>query len=72
MTPDPNSVRLMRVIDGMTPEFRALVHEFGLTKIDAMMQDGWTNAGKIRKALEASHAQRRMQCDCLLDWAQNA
>lgn len=54
MTPyvgDPNSVSIMRAVDGMKPGMRALVHEFGAAIVSRMIGDGYDDADALRDAL---------------------
>lgn len=38
--PNPDSVELMAFIDGLEPDWRALVHEYGVTIVEALMDEG--------------------------------
>lgn len=54
MTPyigDPNSVTVMRPLDGLKPPMRALVHEFGAAIVSRMIGDGYDDAAQLRDAL---------------------
>jgi hypothetical protein len=43
----------METIDRLPANWRALVHEFGWTIVDAMRADGHRSADKLRPELEA-------------------
>jgi hypothetical protein len=43
----------MERLDRMPPAWRALVHDFGWTIVDAMIADGHRNAANLRQELEA-------------------
>lgn len=45
----------------MRPKFRALVHEFGLKIVDAMIADGYDNADELRIVLEGWRSRRQEQ-----------
>lgn len=40
MTPNPDSQILMRQIDALSPEWRALVHEYGFKAVCGVLDDG--------------------------------
>lgn len=42
------AVRSLSVVDGMTPELRACVHDFGLAIVDRFLQAGVKNPAQIR------------------------
>lgn len=59
--PDPDSTRVMSQIDRMSQGFRALVHEFGFTIVDAMMNDGYDDPGELRNVLESWRDRRQAE-----------
>jgi hypothetical protein len=61
MSPDPDSVRVMRAIDRMPPGFRALVHEFGATIVDRMRADGYSDPSALRTVLEGWRERRQAE-----------
>lgn len=61
MSPDPNSVVVMRAVDGMRPQMRALVREFGFTIVAQMMDEGYRNAKELRPVLETWRERRQEQ-----------
>jgi hypothetical protein len=61
VVPDPNSVLVMSAIDGMRPEMRALVREFGFTIVADMISEGYTTAKELRPVLETWRERRQEQ-----------
>jgi hypothetical protein len=59
--PDPDSLRVMSVIDRMPQGFRALVHEFGAIIVDRMMADGYDDADALRPVLEGWRERRQAE-----------
>lgn len=58
--PDPNSVEIMQAIDGMSPAFRKLVHEYGFVIVRNMRDEGITRARDLKPIL-AQWRERRQQ-----------
>jgi hypothetical protein len=58
---DPNSVAIMRAVDGMKPKMRALVHEFGAQIVSRMIGDGYDNPDALRGALETWRQRRQAE-----------
>jgi hypothetical protein len=58
---DSNSISHMERLDRMPPAWRALVHDFGWTIVDAMIADGHRNAANLRQELEAWRERKQEQ-----------
>lgn len=48
--------RSMERVDAMTPEMRALVHEYGLSIVDAFLDLGIKKPNQIRHIINTVHA----------------
>jgi ABC-type sulfate transport system substrate-binding protein len=48
MAPDIDAVHVMTVVDSLAPDYRALVHEFGVTIVTQIMDE----AGSVAEARE--------------------
>lgn len=59
--PNADSVELMHWIDSLNRPMRALVHEFGVTIVAAMVEEGYTNAAELRDILEVWRDRRQEQ-----------
>lgn len=55
----PNSISFMEDMDRMPPQWRALVHEFGWTIVDAMREKGYRSAAKLEPELLAWRERRQ-------------
>lgn len=58
---DPQSAEIMAVVDAMEPEFRSLVHEFGVVIVSRMAAEGYDDANVLRYALETWRERRQEQ-----------
>jgi hypothetical protein len=56
-----NSTDFMGAMDRMPSNWRALVHEFGWTIVNAMRNDGYRSADALRPVLEDWRA-RQQEC----------
>ena len=59
--PEPSSVAIMMHIDAMTKPQRRLVHEYGYAKVCHLMQEGYSRAPEMQRALEQWRAQRQAE-----------
>lgn len=50
--PNPDSVVIMRRIDGMSRPMRALVREYGYVIVRDMINEGYTNAKELASLLQ--------------------
>ena len=57
----------MAVVDAMKPEFRSLVHEFGVVIVSRMAAEGYDDADVLRDALE-TWRERRQETWLKTDW----
>jgi sugar phosphate isomerase/epimerase len=57
--PDPDSIRVMAAIDGLSRPMRDLANEFGHNVVVGMIDDGHKDPGKLREELEAWRARRQ-------------
>lgn len=51
----------MTAVDGLSPDFRALVHEFGAVIVSRMIGDGYEDAAALRSILEGWRDRRQAQ-----------
>lgn len=58
---DPDSARVMAAVDGMRPEFRSLVHEFGVVIVSRMVAEGYDDADALKDVLETWRERRQDQ-----------
>lgn len=49
----------MQALDGLSPKFRSLVHEFGAQIVSRMIGDGYEDADELRDALETWRERRQ-------------
>ena len=55
------SAVIMRAVDQMPVDFRALVHEYGVKIVDAMMAEGYSDAAELRDVLETWRERRQRE-----------
>lgn len=67
---DPDSAKIMAVVDAMGPQFRSLVHEYGVVIVSRMHADGYENAEELRGLLETWRERRQDQW-LKTDWILN-
>ena len=58
---DPDSAKIMAVVDAMAPQFRSLVHEFGVVIVSRMQAEGYDDANVLRNVLETWRERRQDQ-----------
>lgn len=61
MTPDPNSAIIMSRIDRMSPDLRALVHEYGFRIVADLIDDGYRDALSMRSVLDGWRMRRQSE-----------
>jgi hypothetical protein len=57
--PNPNSVVLMKTIDGLSKPMRALVREYGFAIVRDMINDGYTDAFELAEILRVWRERRQ-------------
>lgn len=57
--PDQESIKVMRPIDGLRAEFRALVHEYGAVIVLKMIAEGYERPEELRSVLETWRERRQ-------------
>ena len=59
--PDPSSVETMAAVDALPERMRALVHDYGITIVVAMWNEGFTDAGQLAPLLEERRRRAQKQ-----------
>ena len=57
----------MAVVDAMNPQFRSLVHEFGVIIVSRMQAEGYDDANVLRDVLQ-TWRERRQETWLKTDW----